>query len=41
MKLHIQNINLSNDFASESEISLCVKFDKPLLVYSILGNAMK
>ena len=34
-------IILSYDVASESEITPCIKLDKPLVVYRFLGNVMK
>ena len=33
-------IDLSYDVASESEITLCNKIDKPLVVYRFTGNVM-
>ena len=32
---------LSYDVASESEITPCIKIDKPLVVYRLTGNVMK
>ena len=32
--------NLSHDVAPRSDIKLCNKIDKPLVVYRFLGNAM-
>ena len=34
------NSHLSYDVASESEITLCNKIDKPLVVYRFTGNVM-
>ena len=34
-------IILSYDVGSGSEIMPCIKMDKPLLVYRLLGNVMK
>ena len=31
---------LSNDVASDSEITPCIKIDKPLVVYKFSGNVM-
>ena len=33
--------DLSHDVASGSDITLCNKIDKPLVVYRFLGNVMK
>ena len=33
--------DLSYDIASGSEITSCIKMDKPLVVYRLLGNVMK
>ena len=34
------DVNLSYDIASESEITPCIKIDKPLVVYRFSVNAM-
>ena len=31
---------LSHDIASESDITTCIKIDKPLVVYRFIGNVM-
>ena len=36
----IQNCFLSYDIASGSEITLCNKINKPLVVYRFFGNVM-
>ena len=33
--------NLSYDLTSESEMTPCIKIDKPLVVYRFSGNFMK
>ena len=43
MYVKVNNIKtylLSHDVASESEITLCNKIDKPLVVYRFSGNVM-
>ena len=35
-----KNVFLSYDVASESEITPCIKIDKPLVVYRFTGNVM-
>ena len=45
MRVNIIDINaftilLSHDVASESDITPCNKFDKPLVVYRVSGNVM-
>ena len=37
---HSQNHHLSHDVASGSDITLCNKIDKPLVVYRFSGNGM-
>ena len=32
---------LSHDVASESDITPCIKINKPLVVYRFMGNVMK
>ena len=47
LKLNFNQINidiiyiLSHDVASESDITPCIKIDKPLVVYPFTGNEMK